>query len=715
MGTRRPFEASVVEVMTAEANLIASDPFNQNHFASNGVGLVVSGAPFAQPGDLSGNKYAWQVWSGTNSTSTAGAWLDTSPFTVIAGATVSVYLRYRVTSGSLPITVTAQWYDSNGLPLTSATLWSGTWSTTTDTAITATGTVPAYAAACRLRIGTTTPAASASATGVQFGQVFVRCGTAPATGYTTPVWRDLTELTAMTIEEGHELDGVEDVPTGGTLTATLLSTTLSTATDTTLARGRPIRARSVAANGDRITFWSGWIDSTSTNWDDTKTSTRPAAVTITATDAMRRLAAAVMPILRTATGTTDTSNTTVLLTTAIHHAATIAGVPITTPTWLEAHTAMAATIYAVDSSATGTDWLRRCLNRIPRSSGVTVFCDNSGGSVGTYSFAAAIANVWDTGGNISPVAANITRGVDLVTNVLTVTRINVNEADDNGSKNYGPYVAAASVLANGARTGGVEIAGGDPATIAAQALGVYALLALAPTSVQVNALGDVAGTTSDPLTYTLSRIAPGQGINVKHAAAGLASTAYRILRVAHTIDTDQWLITATLRPERGTAPAITTPVLGASTGTSDILTPPAAPSVTLAKSGTQTLTTGAAYTQITGWSTTYNTDADSSTNAFDLTISDSIKVNKAGIYHIEYSVVFAANSTGNRAAGVYVNGVNASQDLRAALAGNSSIAGRGVDLKLAAGAVVDLRAWQSSGASLAVNAATLSVTWQRRT
>lgn len=116
----------------------------------------------------------------------------------------------------------------------------------------------------------------------------------------------------------------------------------------------------------------------------------------------------------------------------------------------------------------------------------------------------------------------------------------------------------------------------------------------------------------------------------------------------------------------------------------------------------QTLTTGSGDVAITLDTEDYDSD-----NGHSTTVNTSrYTIQVAGTYLLLGTLAFATNATGNRKAGININGVNARGGTvqGPGFAGNSWCACVGVSQALNVGDYVELVGWQTSGGNLATSA-----------
>lgn len=92
--------------------------------------------------------------------------------------------------------------------------------------------------------------------------------------------------------------------------------------------------------------------------------------------------------------------------------------------------------------------------------------------------------------------------------------------------------------------------------------------------------------------------------------------------------------------------------------------------------------------------------------------SDAFTVQRPGIYMIDGRITYATNSNGNRTATPFINGAQPSGvgQLVQHTGGNSTPVPFALTIRLAAGDVIDLRGWQSSGATINMSGASMNIT-----
>lgn len=624
--------------------------------------------------------YAW-AWGAAASGATAQLMASTA-FAVTAGNILSVSAAVTAL-GTRNLTIRAAYYDSTGALISVSGIYSANVGTGTSSVGT-TGVVPTAATTAQVVIGS---ASTGAVPAMYAAKIMVICAASSASNvYVPDVWTDISgTVGTINTESGPVLNGVEDTPTVGSLVAVLRSATLDPATgNTTLYRGRPIRLRTASG----VDVWRGVIESVTTAYEPDG----DVIITVTATDALRQFNTTVGNYRDVTNAATQTSDT------GVNWLANVCGADYATP--IMPDTSTFPSIVASDDGATGLDWLRRFGNSNPTTlpyvaaDGYLDFADGSP-AIGVY----------DTTPNVSPAGIaklsytgiDVARGVDFITNQVTVTRYATNE--DGGMKDYGPYTVGQSAQDNGAAPATLQMVGyaaavntsGSPAAAAQWALATYAAAYLVPSEIRLNTTpnADVVATNLKPY-----------GRAVVRRGTMLADVTFTVMRVKHAIDGDKWLTTFNVRPVRPTSPTVaySSPAAGASTGASDQVDSVSNGLFRVAMSGTQSIP--ASTETVVLWPDTPSIkDGGIVTKGSD----GKLTVNKDGRYLVTASLGFPSNSTATRRViAIAKNGTKQTTGRINAWSGGENTVSAADMFKLASGDALTVIAFHAASAAVAI-------------
>ncbi len=596
------------------------------------------------------------------------------PFTMAAGQWTDA--RYRpVARGSSAsprrVTISARYYTSAGAANGSAVISQLIWRDAQDGGGPVVETAPAARQApsgtASVRIEVAADVGTNNRLVLADFAIGVAATAAAATiGVAAPAWTPiLASGLRVDTESGVEVDGVSETIMPGTLVVTLTDAALDPASSNALGRGGEVRLR--RPNG--ATVWTGNIETADATYNKNGTIN----ITVVATDAGRPLADASVPTLPGGTFFEQVA--------AACYAAGF-GVRDKDLNFVAASTGVASR----DDSATAVTWLKRVV--ATHGGAVYVDTDNrprvlAAADLGTT----PVATFSDTDADaLKYDAIGMTYGSASHVNSLTITRINVDEAEDDGSKTYGPYYVPDSENVYGRKSADVEVVGGSAVTIATRLLAPYAVPRRFPSTVTVNAL--------DALDTVLS-IRPYSAVRVKRA--GLFNEVVRVVKVEHNVVAKKWKTTFHLRPiEVAPTVDLIVPPLGPNTGPSDIVPPLAGPmslrrrtsSITLANNSETTIP----FTSSTvGDGITYST----STNRWT--------VPKDGRYGITASLGWSPNATGARALNIYHGNSIVARTRMNGFSGGSNIHDKHAYIKAKAGDQVYVTGNQTSGGDLNIN------------
>ncbi len=486
--------------------------------------------------------------------------LNSAPFPAPAGSNTVKVDFAAVFSVAKNVEVRVYFYDANGAIISTVMMpyafTANTTRTITDIGVSA----PTGATTASVTIS----ALAGGGTGV-IARVYIST-TTTGTGSATPrptvpnVWTDILSQTfSINSEQGNDLNGVEDVLQAGSLIAVIGNPTLDPATSTLLQKGRPIRLTATTGGATRD-VWTGSIETADVDYDDSKGTAKPLRITLTATDDARKLLDATLAVARAGGFKAQVSS-----------AARAAGLATYDGTMSPLET-IGAGVVAEDASAKVADWLRRACN----THGGYVWVDGSNRTqqrLVSYLPTAPVAVMSDTHadtGALKYTSCPMNFGSRSLVNALTVKRFNTDEVEDNGAKEYGPYLVNSSVATYDRIAGSIEITDGSPSAVAAAVLPVFATPRPFPT--------EVAFATHDAIAAVLA-VGLYDPVRVKRTAQGFDQVV-RVLRIRHEIRAkvggDTWKTTMTPRPlESGIAVSVTNPSKGADTGPSDIVAPAA--------------------------------------------------------------------------------------------------------------------------------------------
>lgn len=488
----------------------------------------------------------------------------------------------------------------------------------------------------------------------------------------------LSDTLAITASRGASRTGVTDTLEPGNLKATVRNANLAPAKYRYLRPGYPVRLRVLVA-GTWRTIATQRVDKGSVS-TPTKTDPGRVDVVLEALDGVTTLANAPAPFV-----STGSYRQRVEAAVGMARNVLVAdlGATVTTP----------VQVTPADSTTALTQ-----LHRIRNSAHAIAFLDvndtvrgYAADSLPSTAPAFVFTDTPTAGSNVLSYT-DIERdyGTDDLVNTLYVDRINLNEED--GAKEYGPYVAEESEAEWGTREDRVEVVDGDPGAHAA-----YFLTGATQPNDYVRGLTfDVD--PDEAVTLAAAALELYTAVQVRHA--GTTGT-YRVIGIDHAITSRKWTVSLTLRPlePTGAALPVADPPGGPGTGPGD-LDPVAAPIRTTFASRyrtvTQTLTT--------------NTPTTVSLNGFEVEDPDLaydatnrwFVVTRAGLYQINAVVGFAANTTGYRIALVQINGVTRRQNTTGTAPGVAASVALSLSARLGVGDKVALIAQHNAGANLDV-------------
>lgn len=530
--------------------------------------------------------------------------------------------------------------------------------------------VPAGAVTARLEMTATTGSTSE----ILFARVGARSGLAVGVAFPAYVpanWVNiLGKAYDIDTEQGNAQDGVSDEITTGTLVASIADAAIDPATSTVLRRGRPIRLTALDA-GVRKRVWTGFIQTADTDYNG-----KGPDISLTAVDDGAPLVDA---------GYNYSPGPSGGLGPAIAVAARAANVvPFdgynggSTGQWREAK----------DDSAKAVDWIRRACNTLAGAAWI----DSSNrlqyktlSAIGTAP-QVVLSDTHADVGSLKYTKIAMSFGAKSMVNALTIKRYNLDETEDDGAKEYGPYVASASEAEYNRSSAVLETIGGDPATLAAAILPAYSTPKPFPSSVTLLALKDLTAILA-LTTYT--------PIRIKRTTPAF-NEVVRVLKISHKISAGRnaWFTTITPRPLESTASAtITTPTAGANTGPSDVAPP--TPGILSERRRDTNFTIGNLALVAVPFDSVVSEDGVT----WD-TVNKRWTAPRDGRYLVTAAVHFGTSTAGVRLVDVTVNGA------RRALGQSAGAAGAGVSVtvshvvKLVTGDVVAVRAYQSSGGNL---------------
>lgn len=607
--------------------------------------------------------------------------LRSAPFPVQSGTYVHVWASTLRISGAVALSFTFSFLDAQGVVINPG----GTGGTETMTAGVAVRgqkvLAPAGAVTAFVSISTYDPAGNAV---VEVGRIAVRSGLpvgAPFAAYVPANWVNIIGKTgSITTEQGNTLNGVEDEITTGTLFANMQDAAIDPSTSSLLRKGRPVRVAALEG-GVRKPVWTGEVETVEVDYnDEAKAGQSLATISLTATDAGAPAGDASLAFLRSGN-----------LEEQIGGVAAAANLS----TWdgdKSAWPITAGTPVARDENAKVKDWLRRLSNTY----GMYSWIDTENRlryQLVSYLSSAPVATFSDRytdAGALYYTSIGLKYGSQSLTNALTVTRINVDEVEDDGAKEYGPYVSSASDIAYGRVSGQIEILAGSPAAVADAVLPIFATPKMFPSNLRVNALKDLAKTLA---------LTPYAAVRVRRTSPAY-NEVVRVLRIKHEINArvggDTWTTTFAVRPlETGTPGTVTPPSAGPDTGPGDVIEVERGTLGSRVRTGTFSIA-NATYTAIP-LNTAVHLDGDVTWDA----ANNRYVVPKDGRYIVTAGLRFVANATGSRYVGIYINGAQYSTTGTTAgtTDANASLTRAP---RLAAGDTVQMRAYQSSGAALNV-------------
>jgi hypothetical protein len=498
---------------------------------------------------------------------------------------------------------------------------------------------------------------------------------------TTPTtWTNiLSKAYSIVTDQGNTLDGVQDVLTAGSLVAGISDAALDPATTATLQKGRPVRLTATVA-GVTKSVWAGVIETADVDYDDTKGAASAVRINLTATDDARKLLDSPIAFARVG-GYYD----------QIGDACQSAGLSAYDAAFdlSPASSLTKVAVTARDDSAKASDWMRRANN----THGGYTWVDGANRvqcRLISYLPTAPVAVMSDTHadvGSLKYTSIGLNFGTRNLINGLGVKRINVDEIEDNGAKEYGPYLVPASESVYGRVSDTIEITGGSPSAVAASVLPVFATPKVFPKDISFAAHNDLAGVLAVGLY---------DAVRVKRTSPAFDQVV-RVLRIRHEIRArvggDTWKTTVTPRPLESATPAnVIVPSAGADTGPGDIAAPLPGIIARRERHTTFSMANGQNLTVPfdTAGADSYGIAWDASNNRF--------VIPKDGRYHLSTAIRWATNGNGWRSAYIAVNGVGILPDLNSG--GQFIVSKVSGSLYLRTGDVVSVLVFQNSGGAL---------------
>ena len=355
----------------------------------------------------------------------------------------------------------------------------------------------------------------------------------------------------VTVTRGGDVDGVSDELDAGIMVATVRDPLLTPENNDRVRPGRPVRLRGLNGSTWESVF-RGKIIQARTRYPGGEP-----VVTITATDAMADL-----ENYQAALGKSGRFKQRV--------DSALLNVPVTyTVTDTDADVTQ-ATISA-DESGTPLSQLKtirdslRGLFYVARDNVLKCFANNSYPSQTTT--VTVSDNYADTG---AVYYRDIETNFDSKNLVNTLTVVKRALSEPSGEKTYGPYINQASVDAWGSVSATLYINDGDPATLAAAYLAVYASPTISTESVTFEASEDVSKAIVRELY---------EAVRVKFATAGV-NAVYRTIAIEHDIVADKdhlpeggkWDVVLRFKPLESTSSiVVTNPPGGPNTGPQDLV------------------------------------------------------------------------------------------------------------------------------------------------
>lgn len=489
-----------------------------------------------------------------------------------------------------------------------------------------------------------------------------------------PVWQNvLGSAYSLQIATGLDANGVEDAPQTGSLSAVITDPLLDPSSNPRMRPGRVVRVQANDGSGWR-SLYTGKIATLDTAYR----SGRP-VISLTATDAFADLLDVQCPT--TINGTLQQRVDHILAGAPVDYLVYGSGTPITTKVIDVQDGANAldqlTTVRNTDESQVFVDGDNNVVvyqkaNRKAQTPGVT-FSDSRADSGAVY---------------YTDIDTNF--GSQALINTLMIERTNLDEEE--GSKTYGPYLNAASVVDWRTRSATLRVNDGVPSALAANYLAVYNQPTIFASSLTFNARDHLATATS---------LEAYDAVRVKFAAASL-DAAYRVLALEHSITPESWAVTVAFRPmEVSSAITVTNPPGGPAAGPADLVSPEPGALASRARSTTFSIANNV------NTSIPYNVAITSDGIPWD-NANSRWTVPKDGRYSVTALVTFVVNATGTRLALIFINGV---QQAAVRAVGSSGVATTmtiAENFKLAAGDTVAIVAGQGSGGALNLdgNAAT---------
>jgi hypothetical protein len=676
----------------------ASDVTNEiaNHSAvSSTAGWTVAAsfgsAALTRATGLSGHGYAGTALRATYTGSPNGERMTGPSYPVSAGEWTTFQAElYRVLGLDITIDAYVQFLNGSNTVIATSSVFAGYFTTSGGFPRTIVGTpVQAPTGTANARVYLEFIAGGTTLT-IDLSKVMAVCNADQALVADVPftdttAWQNiLGAATYVKIHRGLELDGVVDVLDVGTLTAEVLDPLIDPFANSRIEKGRAVRLTvldSTLANSR--TVFTGTIDSVNVDYSGSKTPDAPSTrVTLLATDCVQtlknitqptgksgrfrqRIDAAMTGISSVTYSVTDTdSDTTSATLTVDPNASAYTQLVLARDTlqgflWVDATNTLQC----------------RAANSAPDATALTLVSDDLDDAGDDTVFYTGIA---------------IRGGSDTVVNSLLVTKAGVGVPG--GSREFGPYINAASVGTYGSQGAEITINSGSPSSLAADYLALYAAPRKFVQSVTFDA-------TDDPYAHAAA-LSPYVAVEVKRT--GIVDDDYRILGIDHDITPDRWTTTLGLRPvEVPDTITVTNPAAGADTGPADLVTAVIDPHNVRYRTSDMTISTS------TETTVDFNVAGDNAGITWDAT-NKRWNVPGPGRYLVVAALTYVANATGRRVGwvnhqGAHVPGGYAS--LHVAVGQLASVLVAAV-VYCAAGDNLSITTWQNSGGNLALNGGT---------
>lgn len=608
--------------------------------------------------------------------------VQTRPVAVTAGKYIGMQCTHYQVSGSNTGQVSYRFYDANGKYISNIFLGGGMFPTVgvADVYTPVGVPVPAGAVTASMRI-------AFNGTGVTHVSRFMLATDTTAAlaskAFVASTWTDIIGTSnRLVIDRGNSLDGISETIQPGVLNARVLGSTYDPSVNSEVRPNRRVRVRALRSTGWKFLF-RGAIDTLNVDYDQKGRSD----IELVAIDPGKRVATTSMPLFGT---------TAFPLETGMWRLACMSQVALDTDLILETANADTSGPLSREDSAKAANWIQRAALTFGRYAWVTktgqlaMFPRASLGTSAVVTFSDTKTDataVWYTG-------IGINFGSEALVNGLTVTRINLDETENDGAKEYGPYVVPQSVADWGAQNTTAEIIAGSPSAVANDQLPIFGTPKRFPREVKFNAQQHLDAAI-DLDIYDAARV----------KRTTILDDIFRVLRLRHEItasvrpEDETWVVTAEFRPlESPTAVTVVVPAAGADTGPADIVLPTPGPLGSRRRNSTfavahNTWTTVPLAQAITLDQVTW----DATNNRFT--------VPKDGRYVLSAGFRFAANATGTRGVRIVVSG--SSIGIFASGVGTNGDGGGTLAKvhKLAAGDTVQTQVYQSSGGSLNIDGA----------